>query len=137
MLDDQTKGLYIGPMVWREMYDFSEHAVLLVMASKHYDVEDYKNYIYEVLGEYGCECEFEEPVYDKYGWIDNGYIDHGYELKDWLDSLRHSKKKLLRYLFSPYSYIVTTNDNTYDLEEYLDGYLTENSDKYDVCMKYN
>lgn len=41
ILDDQTKGLYIGPMVWREMYDFSEHAVLLVMASKHYDVEDY------------------------------------------------------------------------------------------------
>lgn len=41
VLDSQTKGLYIGPMVWREMYDFSEHAVLLVLASKHYDVEDY------------------------------------------------------------------------------------------------
>lgn len=41
VLDDQTRGLYIGPMVWREMYDFSEHAVLLVLASKHFDVEDY------------------------------------------------------------------------------------------------
>lgn len=101
------------------------------------DIEEYKNYIYEVLGKYDCECRFEEPTYDKYGWLDNGYIDHGYELKEWLDGLRHSEKKLLRYLFSPYSYIVTTNDNTYDLEEYLDGYLTENSDKYDVCMKYN
>lgn len=40
-LNDQTDGLYIGPMIWREMYDFSEHAVLLVLASKHYDVKDY------------------------------------------------------------------------------------------------
>lgn len=40
-LDKQTTGLYIGPMIWREMYDFSEHAVLLVLASKHYDVKDY------------------------------------------------------------------------------------------------
>ncbi len=50
-LDNQTKGLYIGPMIWREMYDFSEHAVLLVLASKHYDVDDYiRDYSkYEVL----------------------------------------------------------------------------------------
>lgn len=41
LLDDPTKALYIGPMVWREMYDFSSDAVLLVMASEHYDVKDY------------------------------------------------------------------------------------------------
>ena len=41
LLDDPRKGLYIGPMVWREMYDFSPDAVLLVLASKHYDVNDY------------------------------------------------------------------------------------------------
>ncbi len=41
LLDDPTKGLYIGPMVWREMYDFEDGAVLLVLASKHYDVKDY------------------------------------------------------------------------------------------------
>ena len=41
LLDDQTKGLYIGPMVWREMYDFSPDAVLLVLASEHYTVSDY------------------------------------------------------------------------------------------------
>ncbi|MFR8329043.1 FdtA/QdtA family cupin domain-containing protein [uncultured Clostridium sp.] len=41
LLDDQTKGLYIGPMVWREMYDFSPDAVLLVLASEHYTESDY------------------------------------------------------------------------------------------------
>lgn len=40
-LNDQTKGLYIGPMIWREMYDFSDQAVLLVLASKHYNEQDY------------------------------------------------------------------------------------------------
>ena len=41
LLNNPTKGLYIGPMVWREMYDFSPGAVLLVLASNHYDIKDY------------------------------------------------------------------------------------------------
>ena len=41
LLDSPEKALYIGPMVWREMYDFSDGAVLLVLASKHYDEDDY------------------------------------------------------------------------------------------------
>ncbi|MCD8369325.1 MAG: FdtA/QdtA family cupin domain-containing protein [Clostridiales bacterium] len=41
LLNDPTMALYIGPMVWREMYDFSSDAVLLVLASEHYDVKDY------------------------------------------------------------------------------------------------
>ncbi|MCI9421229.1 MAG: WxcM-like domain-containing protein [Dorea sp.] len=40
-LHDPQEGLYIGPMIWREMYDFSKDAVLLVLASDHYKVEDY------------------------------------------------------------------------------------------------
>lgn len=44
-LSSESKGLYIGPMVWREMYDFSEDAVLLVLASEHYTEDDYiRNY---------------------------------------------------------------------------------------------
>ena len=41
LLDNPSKGLYIGSMVWREMYDFSPDAVLLVLASEHYTLEDY------------------------------------------------------------------------------------------------
>ena len=40
-LDDVSKGLYIGPNIWREMYDFEDDAVLLVLASEHYKVSDY------------------------------------------------------------------------------------------------
>lgn len=40
-LSSENQGLYIGPMVWREMYDFSGGAVLLVLASEHYTEDDY------------------------------------------------------------------------------------------------
>lgn len=34
-------GLYIGPMVWREMDNFSSGSVCMVLASTHYDESDY------------------------------------------------------------------------------------------------
>lgn len=40
-LDSPTKGILIGDLVWREMHDFSEDCVLLVLASEHYDEADY------------------------------------------------------------------------------------------------
>lgn len=40
-LDTPKKGLYIGPDIWREMYDFEDDAVLLVLASDLYDENDY------------------------------------------------------------------------------------------------
>ena len=40
-LNKANEGLYIGPNVWREMYDFSSDAVLLVLASNHYKESDY------------------------------------------------------------------------------------------------
>lgn len=44
-LDKPCDGLYISNDTWREMYDFSEGAVLLVLASEHYDEADYiRNY---------------------------------------------------------------------------------------------
>lgn len=41
LLDSPSKGLYIGPMIWREMFDWQNEAVLMVLASKHFDTEDY------------------------------------------------------------------------------------------------
>lgn len=40
-LDSPIKGLLIGDLVWREMHDFSEDCVLLVLASEYYDENDY------------------------------------------------------------------------------------------------
>jgi len=41
LLDSPTKGLYIGPMVWRVMKNFSTDCVLLVLASDYFDESDY------------------------------------------------------------------------------------------------
>jgi dTDP-4-dehydrorhamnose 3,5-epimerase-like enzyme len=40
-LDSPTKGILIEDMIWREMHEFSENCVLLVLASEHYDEADY------------------------------------------------------------------------------------------------
>lgn len=40
-LDSPNKGLIIEDLVWREMHDFSEDCVLLVLASENYDEADY------------------------------------------------------------------------------------------------
>lgn len=34
-------GIYLPNMVWKDMYDFSEDSVLLVLSSEHYDAEEY------------------------------------------------------------------------------------------------
>lgn len=40
-LDNPAKGLLIDSLIWREMYDFSEDCVLLVLANKYYAKSDY------------------------------------------------------------------------------------------------
>lgn len=45
VLNSPNKGLYIEADMWREMYDFTEDAVLMVVASELYDEADYiRNY---------------------------------------------------------------------------------------------
>lgn len=41
VLDDPSQGLMLGRMVWRELYDFSEDCVLMVLADQLYDQSDY------------------------------------------------------------------------------------------------
>lgn len=45
LLDDPTIGVLIEPLVWHEMYDFSEDCILMVLADDFYDEDDYiRNY---------------------------------------------------------------------------------------------
>ncbi len=41
LLNKPNEGLYVSNTVWREMYDFSPDAVLMVLASELYDETDY------------------------------------------------------------------------------------------------
>lgn len=40
-LDKPMMGVYIPKMLWKDMYDFSQDSVLLVLASTHYNGEEY------------------------------------------------------------------------------------------------
>ena len=45
-------GLYLAPMVWKDMYDFSPDSILLVLSSRHYDpkeyIRNYEDYLAEI-----------------------------------------------------------------------------------------
>lgn len=53
LLDNPNEGLYIGHMVWREMFNFTPDAVLMVLASEYYEEADYirdeQQYIEEAI----------------------------------------------------------------------------------------
>ncbi len=45
LLDNPAQGLLIESFMWREMYDFSDDCVLMVLADQLYDESDYvRNY---------------------------------------------------------------------------------------------
>lgn len=107
----------LGDFGWEEefLYDSSElgsylYSAIVCLYDKQ-EMNDYKNYIFDTLSKYDCECEFEEPKTNTYGYIDCS-VDHVGELSDILSAIRKSEKKLLRFLFSPDSFIITGNDNS-------------------------
>ncbi|MCM1215730.1 MAG: FdtA/QdtA family cupin domain-containing protein [Lachnospiraceae bacterium] len=40
-LNRPRMGLYLSSMLWKDMYDFSDDSVLLVLAGRHYDEKEY------------------------------------------------------------------------------------------------
>ena len=46
-LNRSYMGLYVGPMVWREIDNFSSGSVCMVLASDHYSEADYYRYYSE------------------------------------------------------------------------------------------
>lgn len=53
-LNRPRMGIYLPTMLWKEMYEFSEDSILLVLASEHYDageyIRDYGEFLKEVRG---------------------------------------------------------------------------------------
>lgn len=70
--------------------------------------------IKEYLDKNGVEYSFDEPRYytGAYGtWIDNASIDHTEDLPEIINDICGDEIKLLRYLFSEESFVLTGNDN--------------------------
>lgn len=41
ILDKKDEGIYIPHMIWKEMYDFSDDAILIVFSNYHYNENEY------------------------------------------------------------------------------------------------
>lgn len=81
--------------------------------------EDFEK-ISDILTGRGIEVTAEEPIYKKYTYegsdggeyVENGgHIDHSDELQAFLNAICEDEAKLLSYLFSDLSFIITGNDN--------------------------
>lgn len=91
------------------------------------------NKLKKILDKHSVEYKFEEPRYRKSYNGEYEYIDHGYELEEFLDAVLNNEDLLMRYLFGD-STVYTGNDNqASDLsgcdiaDEY---YWTEENGKY-------
>ncbi len=54
-LDRPHIGVYVPEMVWKEMYDFSEDSVLLVLSNEHYDGNEYIRDLEQYYNEVGVK----------------------------------------------------------------------------------
>ena len=95
------------------------------------------NHIYTLLGHNGCKATFIEPNVGEWGLAD-GYIDHSEGLSDFLNKVLSSDKALLRYLFSPDSFIIIGNDNEEWWGDYMeDFYKAKTNNNVEVFEKCN
>lgn len=117
----------------------------------YYDMQNKANYLYQTICDlYWCLPKEKEkalnkiskillkydilPIFSEKDVDEDGYeignVDHPYDLGEWVESLCRSERKLLRYLFSEESFVITGNDNAdhdvsinvnYKHEEYYKG----------------
>lgn len=66
--------------------------------------EDFKNRVFEWLGEIGVEATFIDSN-------DSYLVDHYDGALDFYNYVMHTKNHLIRYLFSDKSFVITGNDN--------------------------
>ena len=123
-----TVRLRIGEFGWEhEWYqDIDSRASYIYTAACYiYDKDFYKKFK-ELLEPYGIKVEcygsdrarFSNWGSDEY-YLDNGYIDHGGELQEFVDRCLNDADTLIRFIFGEESFVMTTNDNCdYDDEEY-------------------
>ena len=82
--------------------------------------QKYIDKIFKMLGDKGCEAEFEEPEWRDWGngefHLYNGYVDHVGELEEFINALFKRSHMLLDYLFSDKSFVIKGNDNSSDDE---------------------
>lgn len=146
--------LYIGEFGW----SFDEVNAADYFYTAIYETSDTESELQEkleklknILGAHDIEYHFARVKHHtwpsdynnkEYLSLDDGYIDHGYELKDFVDELLNDENKLLRFLGG--GLVFTGNDNS-DTEqrcfinrdeEYLEGYDWDAHKTYPIKNPY-
>ena len=147
-------NFYIGEFGWEwEEVDAADYLYTAIcdMAKTESEAKEKIEKIKSVLEERGIDYHFgrvESHIWhDDYGnkdyfCLDNGYIDHGHELKDFVDELLNDEDKLVRFLSG--GLVFTGNDNSSTEErcfitrykEYLDAYDWNKKKEYKVKNPY-
>ena len=108
----------IGEYGWENAcVDAANYLYTAILYVYSYEVAEEKiENLKRVLDANEVSYQFEEPKYwtsdGGYSYLDNGYVDHGYELTEFLEAVFSDDDLLMRYLFGGFVY--TGNDNQGD-----------------------
>lgn len=128
-----TLRFHFGQFGWEcdTLRSTEEKASYLYTGLWHNDRHDDIQKVIGTLAGNGVAATAEEAQYDGDGYSRNvGYVDHGNELGSFLDAVVGDSDRLMRFLFSDLSFIITGNDNDdedvdihveYAHEEYFKG----------------
>lgn len=102
----------IGEYGWEnDCVDIADYLYTAILCMD--DSEKLLNELKEILDRHSIEYKFEEPKYtgdEDYKWLDNGYIDHSYDTRDFINAVLADEDMLMRCLFGD-SCVYTGNDN--------------------------
>ena len=146
----------IGEFGWENgCADTADYLYTAILVQDEYN--ELLDKLKEILDKYSIEYSFEEPEWHKSSyndsdiWLEYGYVDHSYELREFIFTILDDENLLMRYLFGD-SYVYTGNDNQDDrpsgcniaCEEYYDygsDKMVKNpyhdSENYDYFYKGN
>ena len=108
---------YIGEFGWEnDCVDTADYLYTAILEQDNH--KELLDELKEILDRHSIEYEFEDPVWHESSigndvWLEYGYIDHSYELGEFLSIILSNEDLLMRYLFGN-SCVYTGNDNQDD-----------------------
>lgn len=112
----------IGEYGWEfDRVDTASYLYTAILSTYDKDEAEEKiKQIKTVLDKHSISYYFEEPAYhnSEYGsWLNNGYVDHDYCARDFIDAVLNDEDLLLRCLFGAASCVYTGNDNSAEQDD--------------------
>ena len=107
----------IGEFGWsNDCVDTTDYLYTAILEQD--DRDDLLNKLKEILDKYSIEYSLEEPEWvessdEEYKWLDNGYVDHSFEAREFIFAVLNNEDLLMRCLFGD-SCVYTGNDNQDD-----------------------